>query len=156
MKSFVAFLEHGGVQVDPPSWDCSAARCACCAIERGYAGAWFEALVAKHVGALLVRLHDRDDGALVPARTSEVTKRKPCRQSSQVKRTHVACPCQHVQNARTLPVGGGRDAVHVLHLGGVGKHGGRHVGGRKAVDLRAADAVVGGLCSVTKRQDAAK
>jgi len=83
MKSFVAFLEHGGVQVDPPSWDCSAARCACCAIERGYAGAWFEALVAKHVGALLVRLHDRDDGALVPARTSEVTKRKPCRQSSQ-------------------------------------------------------------------------
>ena len=46
-----------------------------------------------------------------------------------------------------VPVGRHGDAVHILHLGGVGEHlcgvhAVRHAG--KAVHLRAADAVVGG------------
>ena len=42
---------------------------------------------------------------------------------------------------------GGRDTVHVLHLGGVGEHGGSLSGAGEAVHLRATDAVVGGSCS---------
>jgi len=44
-----------------------------------------------------------------------------------------------------VPVRGGGDAASVVHLGGVGEHGGSHARGREAGGLRAANAVVRGL-----------
>jgi hypothetical protein len=41
-------------------------------------------------------------------------------------------------------VGRGGDATRVLHLGGISEHHGSLGRAREAVDLRAADAVVGG------------
>ena len=50
----------------------------------------------------------------------------------------------HNLNGGLVPVHGEGDAIHVLHLGGVGKHEGSLLHGGQAVDLGAADAVVGG------------
>ena len=41
-------------------------------------------------------------------------------------------------------MGRGGDAIHVLHLGGISEHDGSLSFAGEAVDLRAADAVVGG------------
>lgn len=53
----------------------------------------------------------------------------------------------HNLNGGLVPVHGEGDAIHVLHLGGVGKHEGSLLHGGQAVDLGAADAVVGGGCN---------
>jgi hypothetical protein len=53
----------------------------------------------------------------------------------------------HDLNGGLVPVHGEGDAVHVLHLGGVAEHEGSFLHGGQAVDLGAADAVVGGGCN---------
>ena len=57
----------------------------------------------------------------------------------------------HELHGGLVPVGGEGHAVHVLHLRGVGEHKGSLLHGGQAVDLGAADAVVGGGCN-TNRQ----
>ena len=52
----------------------------------------------------------------------------------------------HEGNGGLVPVGGKGHAIHVLHLGGVGEHEGSLLRRGEAVDLGAADAVVGGGC----------
>ena len=55
--------------------------------------------------------------------------------------------------AMRSPVRGGGDAASVVHLGGVGEHGGSHARGREAGGLRAANAVVRGLWIPGERQE---
>ena len=53
----------------------------------------------------------------------------------------------HESDGGLVPVGREGDAFHVLHLGGVGEHEGGLLGGGKAVDLGAANAVMNGGCA---------
>ncbi len=50
----------------------------------------------------------------------------------------------HELDGGLVPVGRGGDAIHVLHLGGIGEHDGSLSSAGEAGDLRAANAVVGG------------